>query len=50
MAMGNTPIVMSLEVAYSALPNVIYDKKRGEKESLTSLFALLHFQIAQEEF
>lgn len=50
MAIGIAPVAMSLEVAYSVLPSMIYDKKvRGE--SLTSPFALLHFPIfAQKEF
>lgn len=44
MAMGIVPVAMSLELAYSVLPSMIYDKKR-EGESLTSPFALLHFSI-----
>lgn len=44
MAMGIVPVAMSLEVAYSVLPSMIYDKK-GRGESLTSPFALLHFSI-----
>lgn len=47
MAMGIVPVAMSLEVAYSVLPSMIYDKKR-EGESLTSPFALLHFSISSK--
>lgn len=34
MAVGNTPVAMSLEVAYSALPNMIYDQKKGGRRNL----------------
>ncbi len=49
MAMGIVPVAMSLEVAYSVLPSMIYDEKR-RGESLTSPFALLHFSISSKEF
>lgn len=42
MAMSALPVAMSLQVAYSVLPSMIYDKKRRGK-ALISPFALLHF-------
>lgn len=46
MAMGIVPVAMSLEVAYSVLPSMIYDKKGGGP--LTSPFALVHFPISSK--
>lgn len=43
MAMGKMPVAMSVEVAYSVLPSVIYDKKRGICDF--TIHHLLHFSI-----
>lgn len=47
MAMSAVPVAMSLQVAYSVLPSMIYDKKR-RGESLISPFALLHFPASSK--
>lgn len=50
MAMGIVPVAMSLEVAYSVLPSMIYDEKgRGGISDFTICPPAL-FRIVQEDF
>lgn len=50
MAMGIVPVAMSLEVAYSVLPSMIYDKKREGGISDFTICPLALFHIFQKEF
>lgn len=50
MAMGIVPVAMSLEVAYSVLPSMIYDKKREGGISDFTICPTALFHIIQEEF
>lgn len=50
MAMGIVPVAMSLELAYSVLPSMIYDKKREGGISDFTICPLALFHIVQQEF
>lgn len=48
MAMGVVPVAMSLEVAYSVLPNLIYDKKGRGGISDFTICPPAHFSISSK--
>lgn len=50
MAMHTVPVAMSLEVAYSVLPSMIYDEKREGGISDFTICPPALFHIIQKEF
>lgn len=50
MAMSAVPVAMSLQVAYSVLPSMIYDNKKGEGISDFTICPPALSSIIQEQF